>query len=943
MKISACYIVKNEANTLPESLASVADAVDELVVVDTGSTDGTRAVAEKYGAKIVDFPWQGDFAAARNRAIDNASGDWILFLDADEYFTPETRGNLRQTIEHFADYEALAMCIVNIDVDDDEPKIIDHAFVIRAFRRLPNIRYHRRIHEYLLKQGPPLKMGAVDRETITIYHTGYTPGRSPQKARRNLELLLAELKTTDKPETLYRYLAESYDGLGDRAKAIEYAKMDIAGGPREVIYASRCYRMLLLRLPPGEERDGVLREAVKYFPKMPEFHAELGERKAADLDFVSAVKEMELAVKTYREHIEDGEGMQFNDEMLEKAEVRLTLFRAIKEKMAKIKICACCIAKNEAAELPTWLDNVAKFADEVWVLDTGSDDDTKKIAQNAGAIVCEYLWQDDFAAARNYLLTKIEKRHKGNRKPFYIAFLDADETFFAPDKVRALLAKSEVVMPKIVGLVLPRIDVDADAYDLEISRSDVLRIWRHNPGYRYEGRIHEALYDRGKPPKNLGYAAEPAIRHTGLSSRRVRAKLVRNLKLLNRQAAEGKATPLYNRYMADCCYGLKEYELAIHYAKAAINDKVDALDNGNYLYRLLADSLRAVGSPLSEQLAVVEAGLKRSLDDVALMALRGSLLRKTGQNDKALSVLREFYQVYETKGGNERSDVIISALVDLAALDSANRGKYLKEALTKNPFAASALALKVDSWDKDANELVDELLEFYSDKEKGAKFLRHWSEENGRLGLYWLLSERLGISSAEIYDLAAAGQVDETGNMAFTEAGTNITALFRALLGLDETMRLGYPERVDEWRKLLPTELSRLLARCWGELDKLTEGEWDIFWLGLNEANKTEREMPLALAACDFAADKVIAAADFLWDKHRWAAAFELYSQVPADALTDPGKFWYRVGVTLFHLRQYETALECLNKAQALNFNSRDIPAFIKWAAEKNDVLRRQA
>jgi len=358
---------------------------------------------------------------------------------------------------------------------------------------------------------------------------------------------------------------------------------------------------------------------------------------------------------------------------------------------------------------------------------------------------------------------------------------------------------------------------------------------------------------------------------------------------------------------------------------------------------LLADSLRAVGSPLSEQLAVVEAGLKRSLDDVALMALRGSLLRKTGQNDKALSVLREFYQVYETKGGNERSDVIISALVDLAALDSANRGKYLKEALTKNPFAASALALKVDSWDKDANELVDELLEFYSDKEKGAKFLRHWSEENGRLGLYWLLSERLGISSAEIYDLAAAGQVDETGNMAFTEAGTNITALFRALLGLDETMRLGYPERVDEWRKLLPTELSRLLARCWGELDKLTEGEWDIFWLGLNEANKTEREMPLALAACDFAADKVIAAADFLWDKHRWAAAFELYSQVPADALTDPGKFWYRVGVTLFHLRQYETALECLNKAQALNFNSRDIPAFIKWAAEKNDVLRRQA
>ena len=83
-KISLCMIVKNEEAYLEECLTSVKDLVSEIIIVDTGSTDKTKEIAKKFGAKIIDFTWIDDFAAARNASIKQATGDWILVLDADE-------------------------------------------------------------------------------------------------------------------------------------------------------------------------------------------------------------------------------------------------------------------------------------------------------------------------------------------------------------------------------------------------------------------------------------------------------------------------------------------------------------------------------------------------------------------------------------------------------------------------------------------------------------------------------------------------------------------------------------------------------------------------------------------------------------------------------------------------------------------------------------------
>jgi glycosyltransferase involved in cell wall biosynthesis/cytochrome c-type biogenesis protein CcmH/NrfG len=98
--LSLCMIVKNEEKYLPKCLESLKPLVDEMIVVDTGSTDTTRDIAEVFGAKVFDFQWQDDFAAARNHSLDKSSGDWILIMDADEVIAPEDHKRIHKLIRN---------------------------------------------------------------------------------------------------------------------------------------------------------------------------------------------------------------------------------------------------------------------------------------------------------------------------------------------------------------------------------------------------------------------------------------------------------------------------------------------------------------------------------------------------------------------------------------------------------------------------------------------------------------------------------------------------------------------------------------------------------------------------------------------------------------------------------------------------------------------------
>ena len=99
MSISLCLMVRNEEDSLPGCLQSAADLVDETIVVDTGSTDRTKEVAASFAAKVFDFPWIDDFAAARNECIRHATGEWIFWMDADERMDEVNREKLRGLFE----------------------------------------------------------------------------------------------------------------------------------------------------------------------------------------------------------------------------------------------------------------------------------------------------------------------------------------------------------------------------------------------------------------------------------------------------------------------------------------------------------------------------------------------------------------------------------------------------------------------------------------------------------------------------------------------------------------------------------------------------------------------------------------------------------------------------------------------------------------------------
>lgn len=228
LKISACVIVKNEEKNLPQWIEGVKDISDEMIVVDTGSTDETVEIAREAGARVYTFPWTGDFSAAKNYALSKATGSWIIFLDADEYFIPESRKRLRAVVrgvDKDRRIVGLMTPLYNINVDDGG-SVIGSMMQLRLFRNLKHFRYEGRVHEALkMKRGMSGGMKDVD---LIIHHTGYSASVVRSKHERNLKILLAEAEAAGGENAKsYFYLSNTYLGLCENEKAIHYAKLAI--------------------------------------------------------------------------------------------------------------------------------------------------------------------------------------------------------------------------------------------------------------------------------------------------------------------------------------------------------------------------------------------------------------------------------------------------------------------------------------------------------------------------------------------------------------------------------------------------------------------------------------------------------------------------------------------------------------------------------------------
>ncbi|WP_315438740.1 glycosyltransferase [uncultured Selenomonas sp.] len=702
-RISACYIVRDDAVHLKKSIESLGDAVDELIVVDTGSRDDTVATAKTCGAAVYEFPWADDFAAARNAALSHVKGDWIVFIDADEYFSDETKGNLRTAVTA-ADAEDTEVLLVPWrNIDEVTGELLLDSYAPRIFRRRRGRCYVGRIHEELRDpDGTVPKVNAVAPALLTLVHTGYSAVLTREKGERNLRILLAELDTTAEPERIWGYLAETYDNLGDTDHAEQYARKDVSLGRRGIVYASRCWRTLLrIYGAQPERRDAYLdiaEKAVQAFPELPEMHAEYAEALAAFHRYreaaAAAVPALELPLPTGTEQ------SLFSDGMKAGLRRRMAIWQRIDTHAREIRIAACVFARNDRQDMEHWLKNTAVYADERIVLDTGSTDGTRTCAESAGAKVYDFLWQDDFAAARNAVLA--------HANADWAAVLDVDETFFDPSELRAYLAMMDVVMPHKDAVLLPIVHVDEDDADREIGRAPHIRLLRMGRGLFYEGRVHEALQKRDGAPQLYHEPVALAIRHVGYSAGRIRAKHARNLALMERRIHEEGLRPGDYRYLADTYYGLGQYASALLYVRAALEENVTSVGAQSHLHHLLLDAMEKENVPLAEQITAAHTACESFPHLPDFYGRLGLLLDAAGED--ALPILTRAMELYAQP---ENADGETSAFAAWAGAVSAARARLLAAAGAR--AAAEEELARAFSLGTAMEETMDALVELHRD------------------------------------------------------------------------------------------------------------------------------------------------------------------------------------------------------------------------------------
>ena len=290
--VSLCMIMKNEERFIEQCLTSVIGVVDEICIVDTGSTDRSVEIAERMGARVEHHAWQKDFSWARNKANVMATYRWILSLDADEEITAASGAVIRAIGQVPADVTAVAMHIKNVTTAQTPDSTFSH-FLPRFFPNNPRMSFVGAVHERLtVDDHKPVEM--VD-APLVILHWGYQPEVVDErnKFERNMPLIRAEAEANpDDPFCLFNLgTALATSGMVDEgAEALErmftiakerHLDLRVAYLPPSFCTLASCY--------VSKNRDfakaiSVLEECLEYNPHYPNahflkasFHHEIGE------------------------------------------------------------------------------------------------------------------------------------------------------------------------------------------------------------------------------------------------------------------------------------------------------------------------------------------------------------------------------------------------------------------------------------------------------------------------------------------------------------------------------------------------------------------------------------------------------------------------------------------------------------------------------------------
>ncbi|KGX89274.1 beta 1,4 glucosyltransferase [Pontibacillus marinus BH030004 = DSM 16465] len=293
--ISLCMIVKNEEEVLENCLKSVKKACDEIIIVDTGSTDETKEIAAKYTDKVIDFEWVDDFSAARNFSFSHAKMDYILWLDADDILKTKDLKKLL-TLKKNLDPSVDAVSMFYHLAFDEHGNPTFNLRRNRLVKRERNFKWHGVVHEYLEVSGN------IIGSDIAITHNKQKKKNTSIEGGRNLRIYEKKLKRGEPftPRDLYYYANELKDNHHHK-KATLYYKEFLAtkkGWVEDEIMAcinmADCYR----RLGEKDEELNALCKSFQYDLPRPEISCRLGEYFMGKKDYQSAIFWFNTAINT---------------------------------------------------------------------------------------------------------------------------------------------------------------------------------------------------------------------------------------------------------------------------------------------------------------------------------------------------------------------------------------------------------------------------------------------------------------------------------------------------------------------------------------------------------------------------------------------------------------------------------------------------------------------
>ncbi len=262
--LSAALIVRNEERFLEACLRSLDGLADEIVVVDTGSTDRSLEIARGLGARVSSVVWNGDFSAARNASFDAAHGEWILYIDADERVAAFDRPELERQLAS----PSHACYTVLFRPQRGFTRYREY----RLFRNRPDLRFRGLIHESMLPALEALRAGtglAVGDSDVCLEHHGYE-GDLRNKHERNLPLLQARLEREPLHAYSWSHLGATLLGLGDDVGAEKAwnAGIEVVRSSRSRLPSDSLLYLNLANFLIDRRRDAaaLLREGLDFFP-----------------------------------------------------------------------------------------------------------------------------------------------------------------------------------------------------------------------------------------------------------------------------------------------------------------------------------------------------------------------------------------------------------------------------------------------------------------------------------------------------------------------------------------------------------------------------------------------------------------------------------------------------------------------------------------------------